>query len=262
MIFREIALPDGLSSIAFCAWQFVVEPHDPPAFQHVIPPDGTTNLALILIAGAPPRPMLVPPSLAARTVPVAQGAYYAGLRLRPEAARMVTGREPAPGPPDLLPLDGPLAPIWSDLFALAEGGTDWRASLAAFGGCAAADAAIAGAVTRLVESGGCASIASLAAASGLGVRQFRRRFHAAIGVAPKQYADVQRARRALLLALLERDWAGAAHEAGFADQPHFARDIKDRFGAPPRRVAGYLGGIRHEMLDDVRIIQDARAAAA
>jgi AraC-like DNA-binding protein len=262
MIFREIALPDALSSIAFCAWQFLLEPHDPAAFQHVIPPDGTTNLALILPAGAPSRPILVPPSLAARTVPVAQGTRYAGLRLRPEAARMVTGREPAPGPPEMVSPDGALAPIWSDLRALAEGRADWEASAAAFGGCAAADPATARAVTRLVETGGGASISGLAAAAGLGVRQFRRRFHAATGVAPKQYADVQRARRALLLALLERDWAGAAHEAGFADQPHFARDIKDRFGAPPRQVAGYLGGIRHEMLDDVRILQDRPAAAA
>jgi len=75
---------------------------------------------------------------------------------------------------------------------------------------------------------------------------------------------VQRVRRALIISLEDNNWAGIAHDSGFADQPHLARDIKERFGASPRRVAGYLGNMRHELLeeDDVRNIQSGSARAA
>lgn len=131
-------------------------------------------------------------------------------------------------------------------------------------GMRASDSAIAGAVDRLVASGGIVTVASLASVAGLSERQFRRRFHAATGIAPKQYADVQRMRRALILSLDDPDWAGIAYEAGFAEQPHLARDIKARFGAGPRRVHGYLGTIRHELLVPAygRFVQDRRARAA
>jgi AraC-like DNA-binding protein len=40
-----------------------------------------------------------------------------------------------------------------------------------------------------------------------------------------------------ILALEDSDWEGVAHDSGFADQPHLVRDIKERFGAAPRRSA-------------------------
>jgi transcriptional regulator GlxA family with amidase domain len=126
------------------------------------------------------------------------------------------------------------------------------------------DGAIAAAVDRLTASGGTVPVSRLAALAQLSERQFRRRFHAATGITPKQYADVQRTRRALILALEDPDWAGIAHDSGFADQPHLVRDVKLRFGAAPMRVSGYYGGIRHELLDGggVRNIQEDRAQAA
>jgi transcriptional regulator GlxA family with amidase domain len=107
-------------------------------------------------------------------------------------------------------------------------------------------------------------VARLARLAQLSERQFRRRFHAATGVTPKQYADVQRVRRALILALDDPDWAGIAHDSGFADQPHLARDVKLRFGAAPTRVSGYFCGIRHELLEasHVRNLQADKAQAA
>ena len=115
-----------------------------------------------------------------------------------------------------------------------------------------------------MASGGTVPIPALARAASLSERHFRRRFQAATGLAPKTYADVQRVRRALILSLGDPDWAGIAEEAGFADQPHLIRDIRERFGAAPRQVRGYLGGIRHELLSfgDVRFVQDRAAQAA
>lgn len=264
MIYRELPLPEPLRRVALCAWQFVTEDADPTHFQHQVPPDGTTGLTLIRSPDGTARHALVGPMLAAFTVPVMQGVAYAGLRLRPEMARAVTGVEPQPGSFATLTPDGRLAPVWQDLDDLIAGQTDWSHSLAFLERVSPGDAAIAGAVDRLIASGGTLPVSRLAALAQLSERQFRRRFHAATGVTPKQYADVQRVRRALILALEDPDWAGIAHDSGFADQPHLVREIKERFGAAPRRVSGYFRGIRHELLDDanVRNIQSHAAQAA
>lgn len=264
MIYREIALPDPLRAVALCAWRFVIEPSDPPSFLHQVPPDGAAGLVLTRAPEGSLHALLLGPTLAAFTVPVAQSFDYVGLRLRPEMARRVMGTPPLPGTVEQAALDGPFAPVWRDLTALIEGECAWAGAVAMFDQVEPGDAAIARAVDRLIASGGTVTVARLAALSQLSERQFRRRFHAATGIAPKQYADVQRVRRALILALDDPDWAAVAHDSGFADQPHLIRDVKQRFGAAPRRIAGYFGGMQHELLDlpDGRNIQARPANAA
>lgn len=264
MIYREYPLPEAARGAAFCAWRFVLEPHDPPMLDHSIPPDGTSNLALIVAPDGTAHTMLLGPRLFARNVPVAQGWRYVGLRLRPEAAFAVTGRTPVGESSTPFPPDGRFAALFADLAALGTCDDEWHqhSGIAAIlAGVTGTDRIVGDAVDRLTESGGLLPIAALAGAMGLGARQFRRRFVAATGISPKQYASVQRLRRALILALEDPNWAEVASEAGFADQPHLARDIKERFGAAPRRVAGYLGGIRHILLAPDRFVQDVSIAA-
>jgi len=264
MIFREILLPEAVRGAAFCGWEFVMEPGDPSPIQHTIPPDGTTNLVLVRSPDGGFHPSLVGPSVASDEVPVMQGWLYCGLRLRPDAARRVIGKQPATGTRQVLARGGWLEPIWRDLEACLGDGTDWAGTISVLAGATGGDDAVAAAVDLLVASGGSVPIPALSRAAGLSERQFRRRFQAATGLAPKAYADVQRVRRALILSLDDPDWAGIAEEAGFADQPHLIRDIRERFGAPPRQVRGYIGGIRHELLTfgDVRFVQDRPAEAA
>ncbi len=263
MIYREILLPETVRRAAFCGWQFVMEPGDPSPVQHSIPPDGTTNLVLVRSPDGAFHSSFVGPSVTSSMVPATQGWQYGGLKLRPEATRQVLGEQPATGSYRQLPRGGPLEPVWRDIEALHAGGTDWSGTVMCLGGVTG-DEAVAAAVDLLVASGGSVPIPALARNAALSERQFRRRFQAATGLAPKFYADVQRVRRAILLSLDDPDWAGIAEEAGFADQPHLVRDIRERFGAAPRQVRGYLGGIRHELLSfgDVRFVQDRPAQAA
>ena len=264
MIYREILLPEAVRGAAFCGWHFVIEPGDPSPIEHTIPPDGTTNLVLVRAPDGALYAHQVGPSLTSQTVPVMQGWRYGGLRLRPDAAQRVLGDQPALGSRQFLSREGALAPLWRDVEDLLEGGTDWSRTEQLLAGVTGGDDAIAAAVDLLVASGGSVPIPVLARAAGLGERQFRRRFQGATGLAPKFYADVQRVRRAIVLSLEDPDWAGIAEEAGFSDQPHLIRDIRERFGAAPRQVRGYLGGIRHELLSfgDVRFVQDRPAEAA
>lgn len=264
MIYREVATPKSLRDAALCGWLFKLEANDPLEVMHSIPPDGTTNLLLTRTCDGVLHPSIVGPSLNATTIPIARGFVFAGLRLRPEATFGITGEPPRAAPPQPMPLGGPFAGLWLDLADLMDGHTDWTRSAKALQLRQPSDGIVAAAVDALITSGGATSITSLATRSRLSERQFRRRFQAATSIAPKQYAVVQRVRRALIQSLAESNWANIAYATGFADQPHLARDIKKRFGAAPAQVGGYIGGIRHEFIvpPPDRFVQDKGAAAA
>lgn len=75
---------------------------------------------------------------------------------------------------------------------------------------------------------------ALAAACNLGVRQFLRRFRAAVGVSPAQYALERRvALAADALARGEEAVELIAARLGFADRFHFSKAFKARVGQPP-----------------------------
>lgn len=263
MIYREHLLPPPLRRAFLCAWDFALEPADPPVVQHSIPPDGTSNLSLTRARDGTLHRRLVGPSLVGVVVPVMQGWTYRGFRLRPEAQASVLGGVLAPGSMILCDGEDALAPLWRSLATF-----DWSDAVRQFGGRAGGDDVVARAVDEIMVTGGRRSVAELAAAAALSERQFRRRFRAATGIGAKQFGDVQRMRRALILSLEDADWAGVAIEAGFADQPHLARDLKDRFGTPTAQVGGYFGGMRHQLLAPaavsaiVRNLQDPQCRAA
>ncbi|MEW2529837.1 helix-turn-helix domain-containing protein [Streptomyces sp. NPDC047071] len=75
-------------------------------------------------------------------------------------------------------------------------------------------------------------VAETAAAVGLGARQLHRRALPAFGYGPKTLARVLRLQRALALARGGLGRAETAAVAGFADQAHLARDVKELTGAP------------------------------
>lgn len=83
-------------------------------------------------------------------------------------------------------------------------------------------------------------VGKLAEESGLGARQFERRFLAHHGVALRDYRRL--ARFALALSVLMRtqgrpSLAQAAQEAGYVDQSHFSRDFRQFVGDTP---SGFL----------------------
>ncbi|MFI1829379.1 helix-turn-helix domain-containing protein [Streptomyces sp. NPDC020412] len=79
-------------------------------------------------------------------------------------------------------------------------------------------------VARLLDDG--ASVAAAAGAVGLGARQLHRRALVGFGYGPKTLARVLRLQRALALVWRGAPYAGAALAAGYADQAHFAREVR------------------------------------
>ncbi|MGW1540773.1 helix-turn-helix domain-containing protein [Streptomyces sp. NPDC002309] len=73
---------------------------------------------------------------------------------------------------------------------------------------------------------------------GIGARQLHRRALTAFGYGPKTLARVLRLQRALTLARGGLPLAETAVLAGYADQPHLAREVRDLTGATPGELLG------------------------
>ncbi|MFG2309800.1 helix-turn-helix domain-containing protein [Streptomyces sp. NPDC048566] len=94
--------------------------------------------------------------------------------------------------------------------------------------CERPDPLLAEVVTALGR--GC-PVARVADQLGLGARQLHRRSVTAFGYGPKTLARVLRLQRALALARDGVPFADTALRAGFADQAHLARDVRELAGA-------------------------------
>ncbi|MER6349420.1 helix-turn-helix domain-containing protein [Streptomyces sp. NPDC001595] len=81
-------------------------------------------------------------------------------------------------------------------------------------------------------------VAATADRLGLGARRLHRRSLTAFGYGPKTLARVLRLQRALALARAGVPYAETAARAGYADQAHLARDVKDLAGVPLGRLLG------------------------
>lgn len=96
------------------------------------------------------------------------------------------------------------------------------------------------AVRRIVDADGNLKVAALAGEIGVTRQQLARQFAAHVGLTPKMFARVMRARAALGRAAAARmahprnvNWGAIAHELGYYDQPHFIDDFKEITGQTP-----------------------------
>lgn len=89
---------------------------------------------------------------------------------------------------------------------------------------------------------GCVKIANLADGSGLGLRQFERRFEATTGVAPKLYSRIVRFEAALRIKAASAGlrWTDVAHALGYHDQMHMVHDFNRLAGTTPSAIAHQL----------------------
>lgn len=86
------------------------------------------------------------------------------------------------------------------------------------------------AVARALRAG--SSVGAVADSVGLSARQLHRRSLDAFGYGPKMLARVLRMNRALDLVRGGIPFAETAYRAGYADQSHLTREVKELAGAP------------------------------
>ncbi|MFJ7175049.1 helix-turn-helix domain-containing protein [Streptomyces massasporeus] len=81
-------------------------------------------------------------------------------------------------------------------------------------------------------------VAATADELGLSARQLHRRSLSAFGYGPKTLARILRLRRALELARIGVPFAQTAARAGYADQAHLAREVRELAGLPLGELLG------------------------
>jgi AraC-like DNA-binding protein len=207
-------------------WRSVVGDESPSR----VLPDGCLDLlwanGTLMVAG---------PDTHAYEVAAAHGAVFAGVRFAPGTGAPVLGVRADEVRDTHLPLDVllPAATVrrLTDQVAVAADpaveleriATDWHRARSR------RDPLIGGVVAGLSRG---VSVAATAAAAGMTERTLHRRCLPAFGYGPKTLGRILRLNRALGMARSGVPFALVAANAGYADQAHLARDVKDLVGMP------------------------------
>jgi AraC-like DNA-binding protein len=240
--FRERLPASVLRQHVMCVWIQHVSPESAP-YTHRTIPNGSAELICEL--GSPPR--VVGP----QTRPVQQilspGTTVVGIRFRPGAVSSLLA-VPAF---ELVDLSVAAEDLWDavagelgERVAGSASSTEAAAilenkALALLPRASTLDTITLEAVRRLVPRV-TDDVASLASSLDISERQLRRRFHVAIGLAPKVFHRMLRFQRFLALSReLERPstkigWLAA--NAGYADQAHLTRESMRLSGLSPRTL--------------------------
>ncbi|WP_436533615.1 DUF6597 domain-containing transcriptional factor [Actinoplanes sp. HUAS TT8] len=233
MTYVEWAPPDSLRDAVACLWRSTV-PERPGRAPMPILPDGCVDLIWQSGRGA----FLAGPD----TGPVPNagpgGRHVVGVRLRPGAGGTVLGLPLSPLQnlrPDLselglratLPGDLPPAVALRELVTLTGRLAEERP----------ADPVMVEAARLLRDPN--LRVHELGAKLGLGERQLRRRFGAAVGYGPKTLHRVFRFRRFLRLAG-EASLGELAVRAGYTDQAHLTRETAEFAGMSPAALVRRL----------------------
>ena len=219
--------PASVPDLLVCTWARTTA--DGPPRTYRIVPDGCVDLiwtgSALLVAG---------PDTRAQLTTIGPGALH-GVRLRPGVAPALFGL------PAVELLDG--RPMLADLGRQAFADARLTDALATADSPAdlleravvralrrdRLDPAVPDVVAGLARG---ESVAELAARFGFTERNLHRRCVAAFGYGPKTLHRVLRFQRVLRLVRGGRSYADAAYEAGYADQPHLAREVRALAGVP------------------------------
>jgi len=246
--------PEPFAEHVLACWTIdVTLPAGEPAL-HTIWPDGCTSLFVVANNGTPVAASMIGPRLHALRVPVRGGLTLRGLRLWPDTAAQVLGVDPIavrglmrPAAEVLgvgaLSLARSLARA-SDDVALEAVWAEWLAPR--IESAALPDPDVRYVVRRLIDSEGCYDIARGAAEAGLSQRGLDRRFGAAVGLSPRQFARIRRVRAAIArIAAGERDTTTLAKRAGHLDTTSFAREFRGVAGVAPHALMRELDQLEY-----------------
>ena len=260
----EMEASPALSDVVMTYWGFQVHALPSPDFVHRVWPDGCVSLAVAYRQHTCCAAVIVGPSMVAGTVPVEAGTRYWGIRFRPESGAVSCARD-ASGLRDTRVL---AAEVFGDrmqpLLEALRWVTDSDAAARSMDAwllhhrvpAHTVDALVRDAVRHIVRADGRCRMQEVADAVHLTLRQLQRRFRAATGLTPKEYANIRRARAALKRVLSgERPgklggWARVAAESGYADQAHLARECGRLLNLTPTMLSNRLGDITHDRLID------------
>lgn len=218
--------PDGPPGVVACRWEQRIGPRGPGHTQRVLP-----DACADVIVSGDGSAVVVGPTMRVGLPWLPPGAHLRGLRFRTEAVAAALGCPGSEARDLAVPLDALLPPgvarqvaeaVWEERFpeALGSGAVDRR---------------VRWAVGRLVGSPE-TDVADVAFEIGVTGRHLRRLVRAHTGLGPASLQRVGRLQRFLRLA--DPAWPGTtlavlAADAGYADQAHLSREVRDLAGTTP-----------------------------
>jgi AraC-like DNA-binding protein len=210
-------------------------------------PDGSVDFVVGFETGKAAEAMAVGTMTQPLIIPAGSPTMYVGVRFRPAHAFAALGLPAIDLTDQRVQLDlvaTDTRPLLDDLTMRATN----EARLESFvglvrhrlAGAAVVPLAVRRAVQLIVSEHGNLRVAPLAADIGITRQQLARQFATHVGVSPKTFARVMRARAAVARADAARaayprdiDWSAIAYELGYYDQPHFIDDFKAITGSTP-----------------------------
>ncbi|MCP2324314.1 AraC-like DNA-binding protein [Hamadaea flava] len=203
----------------------------------LVVPDGCVDL--LWMDG---RLQVVGPDTRPRDVPLTPGTSIAGIRLRPGAARLLTGSTPVSAltdeQVDLTDLWGGTAYKLMELMEREPEAARVLEETLARRVARHAPEPLVMAAARALDQAEPPPVPSLAADLGVSERNLRRKVVAAVGYGPKTLEQVLRFGRASRAAADGVELARVAHDAGYADQAHLSREVRRWSGQPVPRPQG------------------------
>ncbi len=256
MKYQEIPPASAFAAFIERFWQFELHSHDAPTVQHVIVPDGACTLSVVTGANLPhPHISLTPPTETAVRITVHRGVIYRGIRIKPGALAALLGIKPAQLSNAIAPLSQ-CAPALDHALRQTLGETneltDFRHHIEnVFMQYPPVhdklDPLVMTFVDKLMAAEQDLSLLTLMQSFPISERQLRRRFIAAVGLTPKVFSRLRRVRWSCadLARQLRTSMATISAEHGFADLPHFDREMQQVFGMSPQLLHEYLRQIQH-----------------
>jgi AraC-like DNA-binding protein len=94
----------------------------------------------------------------------------------------------------------------------------------------------------MIRANGSVRVSAIVHQTGLGVRQYERRFAQEIGISPKLFARIIRFEAALQRRAVSptTPWTDIAHDLGYHDQMHMVHDFTRLSGSSPEAIARHL----------------------
>jgi AraC-like DNA-binding protein len=260
---EHVPPPDVADHVA-CFWTRVATPSaaGEPGPAHRVLPDGSVDIVVGFETGSDPEAVAVGTMTQPLIVPPGSPTVYVGVRFRPAHAFAALGlpaieltdRRVAL---DLVATDA--RRMIDDVMTRTTNGERLdslvRLVRHRLAGAPEIPVAVRRAVQLIASDYGNLRVAALAADIGITRQHLARQFATHVGVSPKTFARVMRARAAVARADAARaayprdiDWSAIAYELGYYDQPHFIDDFKAITGKTPSQWlagkdgAGELGG--------------------
>ncbi len=245
--------PEPFAEHVLALWTFDVDISEGESALHTTWPDGCVSLFIVANHRVPASASIIGPRLRAIRAPVRSGHVLRGMRFWPDTAASVLGVDPA----SIRDLTRPAADLLgfgaltlARAIARAEDDAEldavWESWLAPrIADAARPDPDVRFAVRRLIDSDGTCDLAAVSRDVGVSARSLQRRFSAAVGLSPTQFARVRRVRAAIgSIAAGERSVAALARAAGM-EPPSFAREFRLVAGLAPQALMSELDQLEH-----------------